>query len=1548
MYKSQLSTSKSYIYIIDDGTDDEIEIIPYKRDKIKQFLTYVLITLTIGIAGLLFYWKKHWYIKLICNKTSIEKCEILIIIDCYKLLYVTYIQFLDADELNSETIIHNEGKKLLEIPENAGQFIYKDRIKYFKYHGNKYIWRDDENCYKHINNFEKGLKSSYFSDCTPLSIIEQGRRRIFFGPNDISVKVKPIYKILFYEVLTPFYIFQIFSVILWYNDEYELYASCILIISVLSLFQSTYEIRKDQMALHKLSKMMEIVHVFREDGKCYEIPSYELVPGDIIKIPPKGCFMTCDAVLLSGSCIVNESMLTGESVPVTKTPMHDSTQTKIEPIFDRKKQSKHILFCGTRIIQSRYYGTECTKAFILSTGFNTTKGEIIRSILFPKPCVFNFNQDSYKFIAALFGLSFIGFLYSSILKIMSNVSVRLIILRSIDLVTIVVPPALPAAMTIGIVFAKNRLKKYNIFCVSPTHINVCGVLDLFCFDKTGTLTEDGLDILGILPSLEGDDHHKSCDFSDHKNDNKKFGSILKNGFSLSKSPLLYCMSTCHSLTTIDGELIGDPLDIKMFETTGWRIKEPSVDDSQKYDMLVPAIVHPPLGLNADLDLDKESSREEAIPDQLAQDDYTSSTANCADLPHEIGIIRQFPFLSSLQRMSVVVLRLKSQTYEIYCKGSPEKISTLCLPETLPPNFYTKLASFTQNGLRVIALAWKPLPDLKWAKIQRINRDQVEKELTFLGLLIFENKLKAGTKPTLRVLKKANIRTVMVTGDNLLTAVSVARESNMIEPDARVKVVQIDDDPRLDCAKMLGFENGANIDDDDHGFMRSKPLELRFTDLSDGLALPGVDSYEKGDNTDHAYHCNGLNGRAEGKLSSDYKMAIKNGRNHTNHRDLFNKASASMEKGIKCHLVMTGEIFQTLLDQDPALLDRILAPSQCDFYDCDSTVFARMSPDAKTALVERFQSLNYRVGACGDGANDCGALKTAHAGLALSNSGDSGSNSNSDLKCDSKSGNNNNDDACLVSPFTYTRGDIRGVLPLIGEGRCALATSFAVFEYMASYSLVQFTSVLLLYWIGASFSDQQFAYVDLVIITLHALAFGRTHAYRKKKGKKLRKMDKYDNAQVSGCDNNKGKKKRRRKSFFDIDDIALSRTPPESSLVAFAPIFSLATQILIQISFMVLAYFWVRSRPWFVPYDPESDPHEEFITHTVTVIFYVSAWQYITLAHTASTGPPHRQPLYTNPLFVGASLISGIFTTFFLVLFPFPAVARFFYLQPLPISERWYNANNFKTSNYTGNLDYNVSSLLAPGNNGTTLNKAIPRNVPLFDLFGPRFVVMYIVIANFLVSMIWERFICDKIISPLTKNRDILLRKKIPKFKQLALGSCNHNFDRWFGTTATFSGDCDKNFHFYEKLPENLGLGRMVYENQPSPIVGNLKSQIAGYRHPTPPKTLSINLKNDKVIKNRTSGQPLLPSSELSSNTCSCYPTNPSKSPVSHYPLLSSSDKTTPQSIPYVSYSCAKYYDNQLIYNNHNRASPASTRDNRPFDRIPPLGEIYIPKDITKL
>jgi cation-transporting ATPase 13A3/4/5 len=78
-----------------------------------------------------------------------------------------------------------------------------------------------------------------------------------------------------------------------------------------------------------------------------------LVPGDILLIPPRGCILQCDAILMTGTVIVNEAMLTGESMPITKVALPEvDDESNDEPqLFSFKEHSKHVLYCGTQVLQ---------------------------------------------------------------------------------------------------------------------------------------------------------------------------------------------------------------------------------------------------------------------------------------------------------------------------------------------------------------------------------------------------------------------------------------------------------------------------------------------------------------------------------------------------------------------------------------------------------------------------------------------------------------------------------------------------------------------------------------------------------------------------------------------------------------------------------------------------------------------------------------------------------------------------------------------------------------------------------------------------------------------------------------------------------------------------------------------------------------------------------------------------------------------------------------------------------------------------------------------
>ncbi|VVC28869.1 P-type ATPase, transmembrane domain,P-type ATPase, phosphorylation site,P-type ATPase, cytoplasmic [Cinara cedri] len=633
-------------------------------------------------------------------------------------------------------------------------------IKYFRHQLLKYVWDENENAFRVLQGLDNGTTtlSKLLEKCHGLTSDEYASQLELFGKNEVIVNVDSYWKLFFVEVVNPFYVFQIFSIFLWFLDEYEYYAICVLISSLVSIGTSLYQLKEQSRSLKETVETYnnDIYTVLRRDSENVMVKAQYLVPGDVIVIPPGGCNIACDALLLSGNCIVDESLLTGESDPITKSP-----PSSIEEFFYSSSSHKqHTLYCGTKILQSRFYAGAQVTALVVRTGSSTAKGNLIRSIMFPKNMDFEFYLDSIKFVIMMFFVATIGMIYCAYLYVVRESTVEYIVIRSLDIYTVVVPPALPAAMTIGIVHSVKRLKRLKLYCTCQSRINVAGKIKLVCFDKTGTLTEDGLHFFGLLP------------YDGLLPDKTISDNIVKDLSRMDvTSPLMATMATCHSLTHIQGSLAGDPLDLSMFNATKWQLEEPGADSS-RFDTLLPPIVRPPKELNTD------------------------------DSPIEIGIIHQYPFNSKTQSMCVIGQIFGSRNYTVYCKGAPEKVIQSCVGESVPANVFTVLEKFGTSGYRVLALAYKNLPrKVNWKSIYHLKLENVQCDLIFLGFLVMQNKLKPQSTQVIQQLRKANIKCVMVTGDNLYTGMCVAKECSMIPTDVSLAIITVTPSTDLNKAEM---------------------------------------------------------------------------------------------------------------------------------------------------------------------------------------------------------------------------------------------------------------------------------------------------------------------------------------------------------------------------------------------------------------------------------------------------------------------------------------------------------------------------------------------------------------------------------------------------------------------------------------------------------------------------------------------------------------------------------------------------------------------------
>ncbi|XP_026542985.1 probable cation-transporting ATPase 13A5 [Notechis scutatus] len=919
--------------LLNEGEDDEMEVFGYKTGGFRRALCLAGYILSCGGLLLLFHWKPEWDVWANCQPCSLEEADVVLLRSTDERKRFTRKQVVSLDfqallgteksGLSFSREMHSIVRRATKRLDMKGRYIQVQKMRY--------LWDFAEKHFARVGS----------SIC---------------GPNAIEIEIRPVWKLLFKEILNPFYVFQAFTLTLWYTQGYVEYSSAIVLLSVISIGLTIYDLRQQSIKLHNLVKEHNQVQVtvWTKGEGSSTVESRHLVPGDLLLLEGQRFSLPCDAILLEGSCVVNEGLLTGESVPVSKTPLPHSDNTLPWKAYGMGDYRRHVLFCGTEVIQTRRAGPGPVRAVVLQTGFNTAKGDLVRSILYPKPLNFRLYQQAFHFILGLAGVGILGMIYAICVYVTQKQPASDTVAMALLLLTVPVPPVIPAALTTSIVYAQRRLARKKIFCISPQRINLCGQINLVCFDKTGTLTEDGLDLWGALPCQS-----------------QSFQSVHSfSGAPLPWGPLCRAMATCHSLLLLDGEIQGDPLDLKMFEGTNWEMEEHRPDKSRA-----------------------------SLPESCL---LVKPGPGASPAPVEgILILHQFPFSSSLLRMSVITQELGKGGLELCMKGAPETVAGFCEEATVPNIFQAELRRFTAQGFRVIGLAHKELHLPQGAAFSDLEREDLESGLTFLGLLVMENRLKSETRPVLQELRQARIRSVMVTGDNLQTAITVAKSSGMLPSTSQVVLVD---------AQELEDSCPASV-------------TWQLVEEEEAPFIP---------------------------VSRDPHIPLEE--------------PSAQEEGGHFHFVLSGASYQVLAKHFSSLLPKVLL---------NGTVFARMSPSQKSNLVEEFQKLDYYVGMCGDGANDCGALKMAHAGISLSEQ-----------------------EASVASPFTSQIPNIECVPALIREGRASLVASFAVFKYLTLYGLVQFIATVLLYWQLQILGNYQFLIQDIGITLVVCLTMNLTHAYPK--------------------------------------------------------------------------------------------------------------------------------------------------------------------------------------------------------------------------------------------------------------------------------------------------------------------------------------------------------------------------------------------------------------------------------------------------------------------
>ncbi|KAG5560835.1 hypothetical protein RHGRI_004001 [Rhododendron griersonianum] len=569
------------------------------------------------------------------------------------------------------------------------------------------------------------LKSSgHGSEAKVIAATEKWGRNAFEYP-------QPTFQKLMKEhCMEPFFVFQVFCVGLWCLDEYWYYS--LFTLFMLFMFEST-------MAKSRLKTLTELRRV-RVDGqtlmvyrcgKWVKLSGMDLLPGDVVSIGRstgengEDKSVPADMLILAGSAIVNEAILTGESTPQWKASI---VGRGAEEKLSIKRDKNHFLFGGTKILQHtpdkvvhsfhlRTPDGGCV-AVVLRTGFETSQGKLMRTILFSTERVTANSWESGLFILFLvvFAVIAAGYVLKKGLEDPTRSKYKLFLSCSL-IITSVIPPELPMELSIAVNTSLIALARRGIFCTEPFRIPFAGKVDICCFDKTGTLTSDDMEFSGVVGLTDN----------------------MELETDMSKVPVrtMEILASCHALVFVDNKLVcmyvGDPLEKAALKGIDWSYK----------------------------------SDEKAMPKK--------GSGNA------VQIVQRHHFASHLKRMAVVV-RIQEQ-FLAFVKGAPETIQEMLID--LPPSYVQTYKKYTRQGSRVLALAYKFLPEMTVSEARSLDRDLVESGLTFAGFAVFNCPIRADSATVLAELKGSSHDLVMITGDQALTACHVASQVHIISKPALI-------------------------------------------------------------------------------------------------------------------------------------------------------------------------------------------------------------------------------------------------------------------------------------------------------------------------------------------------------------------------------------------------------------------------------------------------------------------------------------------------------------------------------------------------------------------------------------------------------------------------------------------------------------------------------------------------------------------------------------------------------------------------------------------
>ena len=551
----------------------------------------------------------------------------------------------------------------------------------------KFYSLDIEETLKKLNSNKNGLSNE-----------EVQKRLKKDGKNKIIEKKKESY---FSKFLNEFkdlmIIILILSAIVSFilsilNNESFIDSLIILAIVILNAILGFIQELKADKAIESLKKMQITTIKVKRNNKIYVVNSENIVKGDILVLEAGDTIPADARIIWEASLKVDESALTGESIPVSKNITILKENTVLA-------QRKNMIYFGTNIV----YG-KC-QAVVCETGLNTEFGLIAKYLNNEEKEITPLQRKIDGISKFLSIIIFLIIVIMFIIGFIKGMDIKEVIMLSISLAVAAIPEGLPTVITITLSLGMSTMAKKHAIVRKMSSVETLGSIEVICSDKTGTITQNKMKVQEVYYN------NKICSYND----------LDKNNI------LLSIMALNNDTEKSNNNYIGDPTEIALYEAC-----------------------EECLNINKLIDNNKR--------------------------------IDELPFDSNRKMMSTI--NKNENNFILYTKGSFDSIIKHCLYiyednniKELTKEDINKLKEIerqeSNKAYRVLAYAYKKIDE------SYILDKSLENKLIFVGMTAMIDPPRVDVKEAINECKIAHIKPVMITGDSLSTATSIAKKIGIL-------------------------------------------------------------------------------------------------------------------------------------------------------------------------------------------------------------------------------------------------------------------------------------------------------------------------------------------------------------------------------------------------------------------------------------------------------------------------------------------------------------------------------------------------------------------------------------------------------------------------------------------------------------------------------------------------------------------------------------------------------------------------------------------------